>query len=258
MTSVELAFESHGEPGDTPLLIVHGFLAASRNWRTVAKQLAARHHVYALDMRNHGGSPHAELLDYPSMAADLYAFMDSRGIAAAHLLGHSMGGKVAMWFAMHYPERVANLIVADIAPVGYQHSFDALVDALSRLPVDSIGNRKQAEEALAEAIPDLAYRQFLLQNLLLKDGAYYWRINLDIIQKNAHHIVGFPDVGLATFAKPALFIGGANSKYIDEQAVYRFFPQARISEIPNTGHWLYVEAPDAFCRMVDDWLLDNR
>ena len=257
MSSIELAFESFGEPTEYPLLIVHGFLAASRNWRSVAKQLAERHHVYVLDMRNHGNSPHAEVLDYPSMAADLRTFMDKHGIAAAHLLGHSMGGKVAMWFALHYPQRVANLIVADIAPVSYQHSFDDLVAALSRLPVDDLGNRKQAEEALAEAIPDLAYRQFLLQNLLLKDGAYYWRINLEIIQKNAHHIVGFPDVGTVRFTSPALFIGGGNSKYLDEQAIYAVFPQARIAQIPDTGHWLYVEAPEAFCGLVNDWLAMN-
>lgn len=254
MSSIELAYESFGEPGDTPLLIVHGFLAASRNWRTVAKQLAEHYHVYVLDMRNHGNSPHAEVLDYPSMATDLLAFLDNHKITSAHLLGHSMGGKAAMWFALQYPERVANLIVADIAPVNYQHSFDDLVAALGSLSVDSIGNRKQAEEALAESIPDLAYRQFLLQNLLLKDGTYYWRINLDIIQKNAHHIVGFPDTGETRFAKPALFIGGGNSKYLDEEAIYAVFPRAQIVEIPGTSHWLYVEAPDAFCRLVNDWI----
>ncbi|PKD41231.1 alpha/beta hydrolase [Methylomonas sp. Kb3] len=255
MTTIELAYDSFGEPGDTPLLIVHGFLAASRNWRSVAKRLAEQRHVYVLDMRNHGSSPHAEVLDYPSMAADLLAFMDSHGIHSAHLLGHSMGGKAVMWFALHHPQRVAGLIVADIAPVSYQHSFDDLVDALSRLPVNSIGNRKQAEEALAEAVPDLAYRQFLLQNLLLKDGNYYWRINLDIIQKNAHHIVGFPEVGERRFVRSVLFIGGGNSKYLDEEAIYAVFPQAKIAKIPDTGHWLYVEAPDAFCRLVEDWLL---
>ena len=257
MRAVELAFESFGEPGQPPLLIIHGFLAASRNWRTVARQLALSHHVYVLDMRNHGNSPHAELLDYPNMANDLLAFMDKHKIAVAHLLGHSMGGKVAMWFALHYPARVGHLIVADIAPVSYQHSFDALVAALSEVPVASIGNRKQAEEALADAVPDLAYRQFLLQNLLLKDGTYYWRINLDIIQKNAHHIVGFPELGGTNFSRPVLFIGGGNSKYLHKQAIATVFPQASISEIPDTGHWLYVEAPEAFCGLVNDWLADR-
>lgn len=257
MASVELVYESHGEPVGTPLIIVHGFLAAARNWRTVAKRLAANRHVYVLDMRNHGSSPPAENLDYPSMAGDLIAFMDRHGIAAADLLGHSMGGKAVMWLALQHPQRVANLIVADIAPVSYQHSFDALIDALGSLSVENIGNRKQAEEALAEAIPDLAYRQFLLQNLLLKDGQYYWRIDLDIMRRNAHHIVGFPDADTATFARPALFIGGERSKYIDEQAVYQAFPAARIEIIPDTGHWLYVEAPEAFCRLVEHWLLEK-
>ena len=255
--SVELAFESFGTPNQPPLLILHGFLAASRNWRSVAKSLGEHHHVYVLDMRNHGNSPHTRVLDYPSMAADLLAFMDRHNIRVGHLLGHSMGGKVAMWFALHHPARVASLIVADIAPVNYQHSFDYLVETLRRLPVDDLGNRKQAEEALAESIPDLAYRQFLLQNLLLKDGRYYWRINLDIIKNNAHHIVGFPEIAGPIFARPVLFIGGGNSKYLDRDAIYQVFPQAQIQEIPDTGHWLYVEAPEEFCRLVNGWIFDN-
>lgn len=254
MTTIELAYESFGETDSTPLLIIHGFLAASRNWRSMAKLLSAHHPVYTLDMRNHGNSPHAELLDYPSMAGDVLGFMDRQKLPKVHLLGHSMGGKVAMWFALHYPERVANLIVADISPTRYQHSFDALLQALQQLPLADIGNRKQAEAALADAIPDLAYRQFLLQNLLLKDGAYYWRIDLEIIQKNADHIVGFPDVGRAQFNRPVLFIGGEHSRYIQSEDIYRQFPEATITQIPNTSHWLYVEAPEAFHRLSNAWL----
>jgi len=254
MTTLELAYESYGEPGDTPLLLIHGFMASSRNWRTVAKQLARRYHVYVLDMRNHGASPHATLLDYPSMAADLAAFIDNLGLDRVHLLGHSMGGKVAMWLALQQPQRIDRLIVADIAPVGYQHSFDALIDALRAVPVDSIVNRKQAEAALADGIPDQAYRQFLLQNLLLKDGRYQWRIDLDIIRDNAHHIVGFPDAAGRAYSRPVLFIGGGKSRYLDRASIGRLFPLASVSEIPDTGHWLYVEAPQAFCGLVDDWL----
>ena len=254
MKAVNLAFENYGEPSSCPLLILHGFLASSRNWRTIAGKLASQHHVYVLDMRNHGTSPHAEKMDYPSMATDIMAFMDNQGIQRAHLLGHSMGGKVAMWFALHFPERVERLLVADIAPMNYCHSFDAMIHALRQLPLHRLAHRKHAEQLLAEAIPDLGFRQFLLQNLLLKDGQYYWRINLDIIQQNAHYIVGFPELMSKPYCRPVLFIAGERSNYIQAEKVLEVFPGAEFAEISGVGHWLYVEAPDAFCRLVLDWL----
>lgn len=254
MRPVDLAFETFGEPNGCPIIILHGFLASSRNWRTIAQKLALTHRVYALDMRNHGASPHADSMDYPGMAADVLNFMVKHKLEKSYLLGHSMGGKVAMWFALHYPERVESLIVADIAPVSYQHSFDAMLHALKQLPLTQLANRKQAEQHLASEIPDLSFRQFLLQNLLLEDGAYYWRINLDIIQKTAHNIVAFPEPTQPVFDQPALFITGGNSAYVNPDAVLVRFPRARIAEIPDTGHWLYVESPDAFYQLVLDWI----
>lgn len=256
MQAVELAFEVFGEQyGGCPLLILHGFFASSRNWRSIARRLAAERPVYVLDMRNHGVSPHAERMDYPAMAADLALFMDSRGIEKAHLLGHSMGGKIAMWFALQHPQRVEKLMVADIAPVSYSHSFDHTVNALKNLPLNELGNRKQAEEWLEAAIPDLNYRQFLLQNLLLENGVYRWRVNLDFFQRNAHHIVAFPEpLAVASYPEPVLFLSGERSAYIQTDAVYRLFPKALISEIPGTGHWLHVDAPELFCRGVGEWL----
>lgn len=253
MKAVDLAFENFGDKNNQPLIVLHGFLASSRNWRTVAKRLAENHYVYVLDMRNHGASPHAEHMDYPLMAHDLACFMDKHGLNTVHLLGHSMGGKIAMWFALHYPERIRKLMVADIAPVDYDHSFDAMIQALKSLPLEQIKNRKEAEQFLADAIPDAGFRQFLLQNLLLKDGNYYWRINLDFIANTAHHIVGFPEPTTQSLIK-ALFIGGERSAYIQPRAVLKLFPHAEIVEIANTGHWLYVEAPDAFCQIVDEWM----
>jgi esterase len=256
MQAVELAFECFGEQhGGSPLLILHGFFASSRNWRAIARQLAASHRVYVPDMRNHGASPHAEHMDYPAMAADIALFMDKMEIAKAHFLGHSMGGKIAMWFALHHPQRVEKLMVADIAPVSYSHNFDNTVNALKNLPLNELGNRKQAEDWLASAIPDLNYRQFLLQNLLLRDGAYRWRVNLEFFHRNAHHIVAFPEsFANVSYPEPALFLAGESSAYIHSEAVYRLFPQATISEILGTGHWLHVEAPERFCREVGDWL----
>lgn len=254
MKAVELVFETYGNENHCPVIILHGFLASSRNWRSIAKRLAESHFVYVLDMRNHGASPHHEQMDYPSMAHDVVCFMDKHGIQKAHFLGHSMGGKIAMWLALHYPQRIAQLMVADIAPVNYEHSFDVMIQALRQLPLDQISNRKDAEQFLAAAIPDMGFRQFLLQNLLLKEGIYFWRINLDFIGKTAHHIVSFPEPEKSCFTSKALFIAGERSNYIQPDAVLKLFPHAEIVEIADTGHWLYVEAPDEFCRLVDAWL----
>lgn len=254
MNPVDLAYESFGEPSASPLIILHGFLASSRNWRSIAKRLSDKHHVLVLDIRNHGVSPHAEDMDYPVMAQDILWFMDKMGLQKAHLLGHSMGGKIAMWFALHYPQRIEKLMVADIAPVNYQHSFDPIVHALKALPLNELANRKHAEQFLAEAIPDVSFRQFLLQNLLLKDGQYYWRINLDIIQKTAHSIVGFPEPVQPIYPQKALFIAGEHSAYIQPEAVMERFPNAEIIEIADAGHWLYVQAPDEFCQIIEAWM----
>lgn len=256
MQTVELAFECYGEQHlGCPLIILHGFFASSRNWRSIARQLAGKYRVYVPDLRNHGGSPHDENMDYPVMAADLKAFMDKLQIETAHILGHSMGGKIAMWFAVHHPQRVEKLIVADIAPFSYNHSFDQTINALRNLPIGDFNNRKQAERWLMLAIPDLNYRQFLLQNLLLQNGLFHWRINLDFFQNNAHYIVGFPDfAGIEPYHKPALFLAGEHSQYVSPEAVYSLFPKAAIREIAGTGHWLHVDAPELFCQAVDDWL----
>lgn len=256
MKPLELHFDTFGDAPGCPVIVLHGFLASSRNWRSVAKTLAKTHRVYVLDMRNHGVSPHSEYMDYPSMASDVVHFMDRMKLAAAHIVGHSMGGKVAMWLALHHAERIEKLIVVDIAPVAYQHSFTPTIQALQQLPLAQLSNRKQAEQELAAAIPDLGFRQFLLQNLVLRDGAYSWRINLDIVQQTAQHIVDFPQPSLERFEFPALFIAGEYSNYVDAEAVLERFPQARIAIIPKTGHWLYVEAPDHFCDLVTDWLAE--
>lgn len=256
MGSVQLAFELFGEQhGDCPLLILHGFFASSRNWRSIARKLADKRRVYVLDMRNHGLSPQAETMDYPAMAADVHSFMNRHGIETAHLLGHSMGGKIAMWFALNHPKQVDKLLVADISPVDYQHSFDHTIRALKSLPISDLGNRSQALEWLAPAIADLNYRQFLLQNLLFQDGQYNWRVNLDYFHANAPQIVGFPDVaGIEPYARPALFLSGEDSGYIVRDAIYRLFPKAAISEIAGAGHWLHIDAPQRFCQEVDECL----
>lgn len=250
-----LAFDEFGDAGGTPLVILHGFLASSRNWRTIARILAEKHHVYVPDLRNHGASPHSTVMDYPAMAVDLIHFFEKNEIEKAHLLGHSMGGKAVMWFALNCPEQVEKLIVADISPTLYSHSFERTIGALQALPLQDIRNRKEAEIILADTISDVSYRQFLLQNLQLQDGQYAWRIDLDIFRRTADNIVAFPDIeGILPYPGDSLFLGGENSNYIRENDVFRWFPQARISTIPETGHWLHVQAPQRFCEEVNAFL----
>ncbi len=256
MKTVELAFEELGGSDDCPLIILHGFFASSRNWRQAADRLSDKFHVYVPDMRNHGVSPHDPLMDYPSMTADLKSFIDQRGIKKVNLLGHSMGGKIAMWFALNYPEYVDKLVVVDIAPVSYKHSFDPLIQALKSLPLSEISNRKQAEAMLAADIPELSYRQFLLQNLVLNHGEYRWRIDLDIFYRMAPNIIAFPDTGqLVPFVGKTLFIAGADSNYVKPEDIAKLFPQATLNVIANAGHWLHVQQPDIFVEQVVNFLL---
>jgi pimeloyl-ACP methyl ester carboxylesterase len=255
MAIVDLAFDEFGNEGAPPLIILHGFFASSRNWRQIAEQLSAKFHVYVLDIRNHGSSDHDPVMDYPAMAEDVRHFMSCRGLVKVSLLGHSMGGKVAMWLALNYPAMIDKLLVVDIAPVSYQHSFDDLIQALKALPLAQISNRKQAEIRLAESIPELSYRQFLLQNLILKDGEYCWRIDLDIFYRTADNIIGFPDARhLLPYPGDALFIAGEESNYIKPGAMSALFPLAVIETIADAGHWLHVQQPAAFLAVVEEFL----
>ncbi len=255
METVELAYEELGGHHQVPLLILHGFFASSRNWRKIAQKLADSFRVYSLDLRNHGGSPHHSLMDYPSMAADVLHFMDEHGLDTAHWLGHSMGGKIAMWLALNYPERMDKLIVADIAPKRYAHSFTHTIQTLIDLPVREMQNRKQADDWLAAAIPEPDYRQFLLQNLISTDGVYSWRIDLPVFMQMAPNIVAFPEIkNLTPCRDETLFIAGADSKYLEKQDISVLFPNARLAIIDNAGHWLHVQQPEVFVEMVEKFL----
>jgi esterase len=255
METVELAYEELGGHNPVPLIILHGFFASSRNWRRIAGSLSAVFHVYALDLRNHGDSPHHATMDYPAMTADVLRFMDTHRIDTAHIMGHSMGGKVAMWLALNHPERTDKLIVVDIAPKSYTHCFDKTITALIDLPLASVHNRKQAEAMLAKDIPELDYRQFLLQNLALKDGRYHWRIDLNVFMQMASNIVAFPEThNLAPHLGETLFIAGANSTYITQQDTLHFFPGATHKTIEKAGHWLHVQQPEILTEVVENFL----
>ena len=181
--------------------------------------------------------------------------MDQQGIKSANILGHSMGGKVAMWFALNYPQKTKNLIVADISPVDYHHSFDHTIQALKDLPLEKVSNRKQADDYLSSQIEEQSYRLFLLQNLQLINGKYSWRVDLEVFYRTADNIVGFPALGsLEPHNKEVLFIMGGNSHYTNRDAISKYFPKAKISILEGANHWLHVEDPDGFVSNVIEFL----
>lgn len=259
MQYLDLAYEEYGHNNLEVLVILHGFFASSRNWRKISELLSAKYHVFALDLRNHGGSPHAPTMDYPAMVGDVLRFINKHALNRPHILGHSMGGKVAMWLALNYPEQLGRLVIADIAPKSYQHSFDAIIAALQALPLAEITNRKQAEGLLAEAIPKLDYRQFLLQNAVLVEGAYQWRIDLSIFQRESHHITAFPEVtGQQPYCAPTLFLVGEHSDFVNYSDTLVLFPNAEYKIIEGASHWLHVQKPEVFAEEVGNFLERRR
>ncbi|NOY76848.1 MAG: alpha/beta fold hydrolase [Calditrichaeota bacterium] len=254
---MKLHFKKYGR-GGTPLLILHGLLGSLDNWHTLAQKLSETGTVFTLDLRNHGHSPHSEVFTYEAMAADVLEFMDDQKIPSAVLLGHSMGGKVAMWVAGQHPERVKKLISADMGVKRYSGGHDEILDALREFPISQITSRKEADALLAQKISDPAVRQFLLKNLSRKrEGGFTWRINLPVILQNYENLL-LPLPDSLRFEKPVLFIRGERSPYIREDDfphIRRHFPLAEIRTIPHAGHWLHAEAPTEFLKIVKEFLV---
>jgi pimeloyl-ACP methyl ester carboxylesterase len=248
----------HPDPGSTSILLLHGLFGSSANWHGIARRLEESRHVLVPDLRNHGRSAWDDVMDYPAMAGDLIALLDARGIDQAILVGHSMGGKVAMWLALHRPERVRALVPVDIAPVRYDHSFAGILRALESVPLDSLTNREEADRALAEHLETAALRAYLLQNLVKQAGRWAWRINLRALGRNMANIVGFPEEASGRpYVGDTLFVYGANSDYVGPEhaaAARQLFPFARMRVIPGAGHWVYSDEPEAFARALEAFL----
>jgi esterase len=258
--TVRLAATEYGtqnQPGDVPLAILHGLFGSGRNWASIAQRLAGRRPVIAFDLRNHGASAWAGGMQYGEMAEDVLAMLDERGYRRAALLGHSMGGKTAMAAALREPDMVERLDVVDIAPVANRPHHLGLVQAMRALDLGGIRRRGEADAALAAAVPDAAERGFLLQNLVF-DPEPRWRLNLEAIERQMPVLAGFPaPPAEKIYPGPALFVAGGRSDYLlpeHEPAIHRFFPQARIARIPDAGHWVHAEQPQAFVNIVEGFL----
>lgn len=242
--------------GGAPLVLLHGLFGSNENLGGVARALADEFAVHALDLRNHGRSPHGDAMDYATMAGDVRDTLEALGLERAAVLGHSLGGKTAMELALSSPERVERLVVADIAPVAYDRRHDQELEALHALELDGLRSRKDADAALADVIPSTAVRQFLLKNLVRADGGFAWRIPLDTIYAEYEHIAAAPPSS-GPFEGPALFIRGGASDYLPDAAgpaIRERFPNARIETIPGAAHWVHVDAPEAFVELVREFL----
>jgi esterase len=245
-----------------PVVILPGLFGSTGNWRPMARRLAVKYRILVVDLRNHGRSPHADSMRYEEMAEDVLLLLDKQGMARVALLGHSMGGKVAMTFALRYPDRVGALLVADMAPVDYARHMDGLLAALLTLPVATFRDRTQADAALAQTVEDERLRQFLLQNLERDGDGFRWRVNLEAIAANMDSLVGFPAFdACVTYPGPTCFLAGGLSRYVRPEhwdAVVARFPNAKLVTLPKAGHWLHVEAPENFLAAVLGFLASAR
>lgn len=255
---MQLNYKVFGE-GD-PVLILHGMFGTLDNWQTIAKKLAEDFMVFIIDLRNHGRSPHSEDFDYTIMANDIREFMENNWIYEAYVVGHSMGGKVAMQLASENPDLVKKLAVVDIAPKVYVGNHQTIFEALFSLDLDQLQSRKEADQLLQEKIDSYGVRQFILKNLSINKETqkYEWKMNLPVIYAAYQTILGKGNLS-TPFDNPTLFIKGATSKYIlpEELEDYKiYFPNATLKTIEKAGHWVHAEQPKAFLEVLADFLLN--
>lgn len=250
-----LAYREYGQ--GAPLLILHGLFGSGRNWQTIARHLADHYRVLTVDLRNHGDSHWTPTMSIVEMAKDLQALLDSLRVTEAIVVGHSLGGKAAMWFALTMPDRVAKLVVIDIAPVGYQHSFMSYVEAMQAVDLRGLRRRAEVEQALAPAVDDPALRKFLAQNAINAVDGLRWRVNLAAIAASMGDILSFPNLDDREYPGPALFMSGETSDYVGPEhvgVISEHFPNAEFAVIAGAGHRVHADQPGAFLDRLHDFL----
>lgn len=247
---MELNFKKIGS--GKPLVILHGLFGSADNWYSIAKELEKTYTLYLVDQRNHGDSPHADEWNYKVMVEDLKDLLDQEGLEKVYLMGHSMGGKTVMNFALQYPERVEKLIVADIAPRYYPVHHQTILEGLNAIDLKTIKSRKDADDILGQYVSELGIRQFLLKSLSRDSNGFVWKINLPVITKNINN-VGEALESDKKYEGPTLFLAGENSNYIqqsDLSDMEEFFPNYEVEFISGAGHWLHAEQPNAVIEEV--------
>ena len=267
---VDLFYREYGN-SDNKLVIVHGLYGSSDNWVSMARQLSSDYHVYVVDQRNHGHSPHSSQHNYNLLVADLHRFYEAHQIDHANLLGHSMGGKTAMLFALEYPAMIKKLIVADISPRAYSASSNygeitnnhkLILQAMQELDLTNAKSRSDIDLQLARRIPEETLRNFLLKNIERnRDGHFFWRLNLPVIGRNITEIMdGFSNLPeTVNTSTTTIFLKGELSPYIREEdmlSIRKRFKSAQLVTIPAAGHWLHAEQPDLFYKTIRYFLDD--
>lgn len=252
---MKLNFRTLGE--GEPLIIMHGVFGSSDNWQTLGKVFAENFKVYLVDLRNHGNSPHSDAFDYDLMVKDVVELMDDEDLNKTHILGHSMGGKVAMHLATKHPDRVDKLVVVDIAPKYYPPHHQQIFDGFHSVDLENLDNRKDADEQMSKVISNFSVRQFILKNLdRKKDGSFGWKLNVDAIERAVEN-VGEGIEGDISFDGNTLFIAGSKSDYIkdeDHDLIRQHFPKALIATVKDAGHWVHAEKPKELGEMVMEFL----
>lgn len=253
---MQLNFKKSGE--GEPLIILHGLFGMLDNWQTAAKEFEKHNKVYLIDQRNHGKSPHTAEHSYRIMSGDLLEFFEQQGIESANILGHSMGGKTAMQFAVDHAAHVKKLIVVDMGIRQYAPGHDKIFDALFAIDLNTIHYRSDAEKILLEKIPDFGTRQFILKNLTREtDGTYNWKFNLKSIYDNYNEFILAPVAATHVFNGDTLFIRGEHSDYIQDSdwpAVKDIFPKASLVTVKGAGHWVHADKPQDLIKIVSGWL----
>lgn len=239
-----------------PIVILHGIFGSADNWLTQARILSEHYRVFTVDQRNHGQSPHDNAFDYPVMVEDLSEFIQQHNLNDPIVIGHSMGGKTAMNFALAHADQLQKLIVVDIAPRFYNLEHYVIIDGLKAIPIDTLTSRQEADEVLSKYVPEPDVRQFLLKNLQRKaEGGFTWKLNLPVIDKNLQNI-GLDLQFSGKFEKPTLFVRGSKSNYVRDQdwpRIKEIFPTATLETL-ETGHWVQAEKPKEFVELVSQWL----
>ena len=242
-----------------PLLVLHGLFGSGRNWQSHMRGLADSFEVFCIDLRNHGQSFHADEMNYPLMAEDVLQLLTQLGLEKCRILGHSMGGKVAMALAIQNPGLLSRMVIADIAPVTYRHHYDDLIEPILALDLERFGSRIEIDHGLRPHIPEDQLRAFLLQNLVRENGGWRWRVNWRVIQRDMEALTGFDVVATDEWRVdvPSLFIRGASSDYVgaaEVEVIKRHFSAASIATIDGAGHWLHAEQPQQFSSRVLQFL----
>lgn len=249
-----LRFENPSAP---PLVILHGLLGASRNWSTIGRALQPRFDVHALDLRNHGSSPHTETMRWPELTGDVRSYIQAAGLGEVYLMGHSLGGKIAMKLACDSPKLIRKLVVVDIATKPYPPYHDKEFRAMKRVPSGALDNRKEAEELLKPLVPDWGMRQFLLTNLVRAEFGFKWQVNLEVLHASLQIIRQNSLQGSDTFDGPTLLITGGKSDFVEDRDLAdmrKVFSTFQAITLPKAGHNVHVEDRKGFLAALNGWL----